>query len=60
MLREWDQYDSADAAAPLVFRKWMKQLPIDMLSAAMPEDVYEASAGERDNYRRNVARRLCG
>lgn len=41
MLREWDQYDSADAAAPLVFHKWIKQLPIGMLSATMPEDVYE-------------------
>ncbi len=41
MLREWDQYDSADAAAPLVFHKWMKQLPIGMLSATMPEDVYK-------------------
>ncbi len=41
MLREWDQYDSVDAGAPLVFHKLMKQLPIVMFSKDMPEDVYE-------------------
>ena len=46
MLREWDQFDSADAAAPLVFHKWVKQLPISMLSEAMPEDVYMLLPGK--------------
>lgn len=46
MLREWDQYDSADAAAPLVFHKWIKQLPIGMFSEAMPEDVYKLLPGK--------------
>ena len=46
MFREWDQVDSADAAAPLVFHKWMKQLPIGMFSEEMPEDVYKLLPGK--------------
>lgn len=46
MLREWDQLDSVDAAAPLVFHKLMKQLPIVMFSEEMPEDVYKLLPGK--------------
>jgi len=46
MLREWNQLDSADAAAPLVFHKLMKQLPIVMFSEEMPEDVYKLLPGK--------------
>ncbi|MCZ2260384.1 penicillin acylase family protein [Sporosarcina sp. G11-34] len=46
MLREWNQIDDADAAAPLVFHKWIKQLPIVMLSKDMPEDVYKMFPGK--------------
>ena len=46
VLREWDQYDSADAAAPLIFHKWIKQLPVSMLSESMPEDVYKLLPGK--------------
>lgn len=61
MLREWDQIDNADAAAPLVFHKWIKQLPVVMLSDDMPEDVYKMFPGKgqitdqmmRDSYAGN-------
>ncbi len=46
MLQEWDQYDSADAAAPLVFHKWIKQLPKTLFSKEMPEDVYALMPGK--------------
>lgn len=46
MLREWDQFDSTDAAAPLVFHKWVAELPIEMFSESMPEDVYELLPGK--------------
>src|SRR5690606_29987913 len=46
ILREWDQFDSVDAAAPLVFHKLMKQLPIVMFSEEMPEDVYQLLPGK--------------
>ncbi|CAM3220993.1 penicillin acylase family protein [Filibacter tadaridae] len=46
MLREWDQIDSKDSPAPLVFHKWMKQLPITMFSEEMPEDVYKLMPGK--------------
>lgn len=46
ILREWDQYDTVDAAAPLIFHKWIKQLPIVMLSKDMPEDVYKMFPGK--------------
>ena len=46
ILRDWDQYDAVDAAAPLIFHKWIKQLPIAMLSKDMPEDVYKMFPGK--------------
>ena len=46
ILREWDQQDTVDAAAPLIFHKWIKQLPIVMLSKDMPEDVYKMFPGK--------------
>ena len=46
VLRDWDYYDAVDEAAPLIFHKWMKQLPIVMLSKEMPEDVYKMFPGK--------------
>lgn len=46
MMRDWDQFDSADQASPLVFHKLMKQLPIVLFSEEMPEDVYELLPGK--------------
>lgn len=46
MMAEWDQVDSADQAAPLVFHKWMKQLPITLFADDFPEDVYELMPGK--------------
>ena len=38
MMKKWDQVDSKDQAAPLVFHKWMKQLPKTMLAKDFPDD----------------------
>ncbi|TWT04175.1 penicillin acylase family protein [Planococcus sp. CPCC 101016] len=46
MLEEWDQFDSEDQAAPLVFHKWMKQLPETLLADEFPKDVFEMLAGK--------------
>ncbi len=46
MLKKWNQYDSTDSAAPLVFHKWIKQLPITMFSKEMPIDVYNLMPGK--------------
>lgn len=46
ILEEWDQVDSADASAPLIFHKLMKQLPKTMFSNDMPEDVYNLMPGK--------------
>ncbi|ETP68473.1 beta-lactam antibiotic acylase [Planococcus glaciei CHR43] len=46
MMKKWDQVDSKDQAAPLVFHKWMKQLPKTMLAKDFPEDVYELLPGK--------------
>jgi penicillin G amidase len=46
LLRDWDQVDSVDAAAPLVFHKWIKQLPIVMLKKDMPDDIYKMLPGK--------------
>jgi len=46
LLKEWNQVDSVDAAAPLVFHKWIKQLPVTLFSEQMPVDVYELLAGK--------------
>lgn len=46
LLEQWDQVDSKDQAAPLIFHKWMKQLPVTLLSDAFPEDVFEMMPGK--------------
>lgn len=46
MLEEWDQVDSEDQAAPLVFHKWIKQLPETLLADEFPEDVFDMLAGK--------------
>ena len=46
LMAEWDQVDSKGAAAPLVFHKWMKQLPVTMLAEEFPEDVFSLLAGK--------------
>lgn len=46
LLKEWDQFDSADQAAPLIFHKWMRQLQVDMFKDQMPADVYEMMPGK--------------
>ncbi|MDW0118019.1 penicillin acylase family protein [Sporosarcina thermotolerans] len=46
MLREWNQIDSPEAGAPLVFHKLMRQLPKTMLSSEMPGDVYRLMPGK--------------
>lgn len=46
VLREWDQEDAVDQAAPLIFHKWIKQLPIELLSQEMPQDVYKMLPGK--------------
>jgi penicillin amidase len=46
MMKEWDGVDSRNQAAPLVFHKWMKQLPKTLLAAEFPEDVYNLLPGK--------------
>lgn len=46
LLKEWDQVDSQDQAAPLVFHKWMKQLPVTLLAEDFPEDVFTLLPGK--------------
>ncbi|MDN3451630.1 penicillin acylase family protein [Planococcus sp. APC 3906] len=46
MMAEWDQVDSKGAAEPLVFHKWMKQLPVTMLADEFPEDVFSLLPGK--------------
>lgn len=46
LLADWDQVDSVDSAAPLIFHKWMKQLPITLFADEMPEDVYAMMPGK--------------
>lgn len=46
VLRDWDQFDSVAESAPLVFHKWIKQLPMVMLGEEMPEDVYKMFPGK--------------
>lgn len=46
VLTAWDGVDGEDQAAPLIFHKWMKQLPETILSPQMPEDVYEMLPGK--------------
>lgn len=46
LLTEWNQVDDKELAAPLVFHKWMKQLPKTLLEDEMPEDVYNMLSGK--------------
>lgn len=46
MLRQWDQVDAADQAAPFVFHKWMRQLPHTLFEEQFPEDVYGMLSGK--------------
>ena len=46
MMSEWDQVDSKEQAAPLVFHKWMKQLPETLMAESFPEDVYDLMPGK--------------
>ncbi|WP_301109556.1 penicillin acylase family protein [Sporosarcina sp.] len=45
-MKYWDQVDSAESGAPLVYHKWLRQLQIDMFQNEMPEDVYELMPGK--------------
>ncbi|WP_203334168.1 penicillin acylase family protein [Planococcus beigongshangi] len=46
LLTDWDQFDAEDQAAPLIFHKWMKQLPHTLLEDEFPEDVYDLMPGK--------------
>lgn len=46
ILADWDQFDSVDKAAPLIFHKWMKALPVVLLKDDMPEDVFAMIPGK--------------
>lgn len=46
VLEDWNQFDSVDSAAPLIFHKWMKQLPVTLLADEFPEDVFAMMAGK--------------
>ena len=46
LLNEWNQIDDKEQAAPLVFHKWMKELPQTLFKDQMPEDVYDILPGK--------------
>lgn len=46
ILKTWNQVDEVNSAAPLLFHKWIQQLPITLFKDQMPEDVYEMLAGK--------------
>ncbi|MDN7243338.1 penicillin acylase family protein [Planococcus sp. N028] len=46
ILEQWDQVDSPEQAAPLIFHKWMKQLPVSLLANEFPEDVFKMLPGK--------------
>lgn len=46
ILNNWDYVDGKDQAAPLIFHKWIKQLPKTLMEKEMPEDVYKMLAGK--------------
>ncbi|WP_040285687.1 penicillin acylase family protein [Sporosarcina koreensis] len=55
-MREWDQVDTAESPQPLIFHKWMTQLPKLMFAPDMPEDVYAFMPGKpqlTDQFLRN-------
>ncbi len=45
-LKNWNQVDEANSAAPLIYHKWIKQLPMTLFKNQMPEDVYDMLAGK--------------
>ncbi|MBT2584012.1 penicillin acylase family protein [Planococcus sp. ISL-109] len=46
LLREWDQVDGTDQAAPFVFHMCMRQLPHTLFEEQFPEDVYGMLSGK--------------
>ncbi|MER2260398.1 MAG: penicillin acylase family protein [Psychrobacillus sp.] len=46
ILKNWNHVDDKDQSAPLIFHKWMKQLPKTMFKEQMPEDVYDMLPGK--------------
>ncbi|WP_391117950.1 penicillin acylase family protein [Psychrobacillus sp. L3] len=46
LLTDWDQVDDKDQVAPLVFHKWIKELPNVLLEDEMPEDIYDMFPGK--------------
>jgi penicillin amidase len=46
LLTDWNQGDDKNLAAPLVFHKWIKELPKTLLEDEMPEDVYDMLPGK--------------
>lgn len=46
VLDRWDRVDSAEEAAPLLFHKWMRQLPDTLFEKQFPEDVYQMLPGK--------------
>ncbi|MFF2753869.1 penicillin acylase family protein [Psychrobacillus sp. NPDC058041] len=46
LLTDWNQVDDKNLAAPLVFHKWIKELPRTLLEDEMPEDVYDMLPGK--------------
>lgn len=46
LLKDWDQVDSKESSAPLIFHKWMRQLQFEMFQDDMPEDVFALMPGK--------------
>lgn len=46
LLQNWNEVDDKEEAGPLVFHKWMKELPKTLLEDEMPEDVYDLLPGK--------------
>ncbi len=46
VLKNWNQVDEENSAAPLLFHKWIQELPVTLFKNQMPEDVYEMLAGK--------------
>lgn len=46
LLTNWNQVDDKNLAAPLIFHKWIKELPKTLLENEMPENVYDMLPGK--------------
>ncbi|SEJ76048.1 penicillin amidase [Bhargavaea ginsengi] len=46
MLEDWNLEDDKDLGAPLIFHRWIQQLPRTMLRPSMPGDVYALMPGK--------------